>query len=127
MSSVRVEPHPRGHIASCNGRVELVQARVEACKEPGGQAREVALREEVIRQEEQEKKTKKLVAFQHQVKERVLRRERSKQQQLVAESSQAVQCEQRVAEQAVVLDQSSAKTKVDHQLSTVAVCYTVNV
>ena len=113
MSSVRVEPHLRGHIASCNGRLELVQARVEASREPGGWAREVALKEEVTRQEEQDKKAKRLLTFQHQVKQRVLQRERSKQQQLAAQSSQAVQCEQRVAEQAVALD-TSAKAKVDH-------------
>ena len=81
-SSLRLEPHLRGHVAACNGRVELVRARAELCSleddvilSDGG---EVQAREEEARRLKEER----LLAFQRDVRERVRRRERARVQQL---------------------------------------------
>lgn len=79
---LRVEAHPRGHVAACNGRVELVGARVEPYLLADGgshlQAQEMQARAEEMRRERESR----LLAFQREVRERVQRRERAKQQQL---------------------------------------------
>lgn len=79
---LRVEAHPRGHVAACNGRVELVGARVEPyLVQDGGshlQAQEVQTQAEEMRRERESR----LLAFQREVRERVQRRERARQQQL---------------------------------------------
>ena len=75
-----MEAHLRGHVAPCNGRVELVGARVEP-HSPGDArshlASEQQAREEDIRRE----KARILQAFQREVRERVQRKERAKYQQ----------------------------------------------
>lgn len=74
-STLRVIPHPRGHIASCNGAVDLVQARAERYQDAPWGGREVALLVET-RGEREREKMKELVHFRSQVKERVKRREK---------------------------------------------------
>lgn len=75
-STLRVIPHPRGHIASCNGAVDLVQARAERYQDAPWGGREVALLVETRGEREREKKMKELVHFRSQVKERVKKREK---------------------------------------------------
>lgn len=105
MASLRVERHPRGHVASCNGRVELLNPRVESCiNESPSNAAENALMIEVWTQREVERKANQLESFQKRVKNRVCQRERERQREIATVSSQLVQCEQRAAEKAVKLD-----------------------
>ena len=80
MSVLRVEAHPRGHVAPCNGKVALVGARVESHSPVYAEnhlASEQQAREEDVRRE----KTRRLQAFQREVRERVQRKERSRHQQ----------------------------------------------
>lgn len=82
MSRLCVETHLRGHVASCNGRVELVKARVEphSTRDYGScsEAQELQAKAE----EAQRQKEERLLNFQRAVKERVQRRERARQKQL---------------------------------------------
>ena len=82
MNRLRIEGHPRGHIASCNGRVELVKARVE----PHSLRESVSsldLQELQARAEEtRRRKEECLQAFQRDVRERVKRKERARLKQL---------------------------------------------
>lgn len=77
-----METHLRGHVASCNGRVELVKARVEphSTRDYGScpEAQELQARAE----EAQREKEERLLNFQRAVKERVQRRERARQKQM---------------------------------------------
>ena len=102
--SLRVERHPRGHVASCNGRVELVHARAEVCRLPVGEASEMAALVENVEKVEREKKCETLRSFQRDVRRRVGQRERSRQRQLAASSSRALHRKQRAAERAVALE-----------------------
>ena len=79
---VRIEGHLRGHVASCNGRVELVGAIVEphSCQDS---VSSLNLRELQARSEEtRRRKKERLLAFQKDVKERVRRREQDRLRQL---------------------------------------------
>lgn len=90
MSRLRVEAHLRGHVASCNGRVELVKARAELnstqdCRS-FSEAQELQARAEEARRQKEER----LLSFQRTVKERVQRRERARQKQLSEVASKHV-------------------------------------
>ena len=79
---LRVEAHPRGHVAACNGRVELVGARVEPCLLADGGSYPPAQEMQAKTEEMKREKESRLLAFQREVRERVQRRERARQQQL---------------------------------------------
>lgn len=104
-TSVRIVPHPRGHIASCNGRVDRVQARVERStyQHPPWGGREVATLVEAEGNRQRERKMAELVHFQNQVKARVRRRG------VVASCCDIAWPEQRVSEQAVKLEEKVKK------------------
>ena len=75
---LRVQPHIRGHIASCNGRVELVKTQVESYP-MGGDVIALDTQELQARGEETRRmKEERLLAFQRDVKERVRRKERAR-------------------------------------------------
>ncbi|CAI8019237.1 hypothetical protein GBAR_LOCUS11581 [Geodia barretti] len=75
---LRVQPHIRGHIASCNGRVELVKTQVESYQ-MGGDVIALDTQELQARGEETRRmKEERLLAFQRDVKERVRRKERAR-------------------------------------------------
>lgn len=105
--AVRVERHPRGHIASCNGRVELVNARAEVCPASCGEASDRAAWVDGVEKEERQRKTEMLRSFQRDVKRRVALREQAKQRQIAASCHHVLQSEQRVAEKAMVLEHRS--------------------
>ena len=79
---LRAEPHLRGHVAACNGRVELVRARAELCSPQDAiippDSREIQAKAE----ERERRKEEQLLAFQRSVRERVQRKERARLQQL---------------------------------------------
>lgn len=87
---LRVGTHLRGHVASCNGRVELVRARAEPHSQQDGEScfetQELQARAEEIRKQKEER----LLTFQRDVKERVQRRERARQKQLSEAASKPV-------------------------------------
>ena len=101
---LRIEPHPRGHIASCNGRINNVGVRVEHSYDAPENAVQTAAVFQDWSRKEKERKVQELARFQKNVKSRVLEKEKAKQQQLVADSTKRVQSEQRAAEKAVNLD-----------------------
>ena len=103
-ASLRVERHPRGHIASCNGKVELLKTKVVSCTDPSRNAAENALLMDVLARREKERKAQELENFQKRVKHRVSQREREKQQEIAHKSTELAQSEQRAAEKAVKLD-----------------------
>ena len=90
MSELRVATHIRGHVASCNGKVELVKARAEQCSVGGSEnclnVQELQAKAEEIRRLKEER----LQTFQRDVKERVKRRERTRQKQLLKSASRHV-------------------------------------
>ena len=104
MASLRVERHPRGHVASCNGKVELLSTRVVSCTDPSGNAAENAVMMDVWTRREKERKAQQLESFQRRVKHRVSQREREKQREMAHKSTELVQSEQRAAEKAEKLD-----------------------
>lgn len=105
MASLRVERHPRGHIAACNGRVEILNTRVESCTNYRlGNASENALKFDAWARRENERKAYQLENFQRRVKHRVCQRERERQREIAAVSGELVKSEQRAAEKAVKLD-----------------------
>lgn len=105
MASLRVERHPRGHIAACNGRVELLNTRVESYSENRpGNASENALKVDAWTRSENERKAHQLESFQRRVKYRVFQRERERQREIATVSTELVMSEQRAAEKAVKLD-----------------------
>ena len=110
-ASLRVERHPRGHIASCNGRVELLNTRVVSCTDPSRKATEKALLMDVLARREKERKAQELENFQKRVKHRVSQREREKQQEIAHKSTELAQSEQRAAEKAVKLDKIKVESK----------------
>ncbi len=109
-ASLRVERHPRGHVASCNGRVELLNTRVVSCTDPSTKATENALLMDVLARREKERKAQELESFQKRVKHRVSQREKEKQREIAYKSTELVQSEQRVAEKAVKLDKIKVET-----------------
>ena len=111
-ASLRVERHPRGHIASCNGRVELLNTKVVSCTDPSRNAAENALLMDVLGRREKERKAQELESFQRRVKHRVSQREREKQQEIAHKSTELVQSEQRAAEKAVKLDKIKVESKI---------------
>lgn len=87
--SLRVESHPRGHVAPCNGRVELVNARVEQCADLSGDNKEVAAATEAWGRAQRERKAERLHRFQREVRARVRERERERRQrELASEAAQ---------------------------------------
>ena len=105
--ALRVERHPRGHIASCNGRVELVNARAEVCRVPCREASDMAAWVDGVEKEERQRKIKMLRSFQRDVKRRVALQEQAKQRQIAVSCHHALQSEQRVAEKAMVMEHRS--------------------
>ena len=105
MASLRVERHPRGHIAACNGRLEILNTRVESCTNyRPGNASENAQKFDACARRERERKAYQLESFQKRVKHRVCQRERERQREIAAVSGELVKSEQRAAEKAVKLD-----------------------
>lgn len=102
--SLKIQPHIRGHVSSCNGRVDLVGAKVEQCQDHIQSASNVASEIETQLQREREKKKKGLAKFQKRVKQRAFEWERTKQLQLAARTTETVESELKIAEQAVKLD-----------------------
>ena len=90
MSELRVATHIRGHVASCNGKVELVKARAEQCS-LGVSENYLSVQELQAKAEEVRRlKEERLRIFQRDVKERVKRRERTRQKQLLESASRHV-------------------------------------
>lgn len=113
MTSLRVERHPRGHVASCNGQVELLSTRVESCfNHSPGNASQTALLVETLSRKERERKAQQLETFQKRVKHRVTQRERERQREIATVSNELVKCEQKAAEKAVKLDKIKVKPKL---------------
>ena len=105
MASLRVERHLRGHIAACNGKVELLNTKVEPCVDSRpGNASEAALIVDLWARREKERKAHQLESFQKRVRHRVSQREKERQREIAAVSTELVQCEQKAAEKAVKLD-----------------------
>ena len=116
MASLRVERHPRGHIAACNGRVEILNTRVESCTNYRlGNASENALKFDAWARRENERKAYQLENFQRRVKHRVCQRERERQREIAAVSGELVKSEQRAAEKAVKLDRIKVSSLFHNQ------------
>lgn len=103
--SLKVYPHPRCHIAPCNGSLDLLKAKVD--RYPNGQCLSAAERAALVDEwtdKETERKALRLAQFQREVKLRVSAREKLIQQEMVETSSKAMQAEQAAAERALKLD-----------------------
>ncbi len=111
-SSLRVARHPRGHVAGCNGRVELLSAKVEPCREREEDAVKMAALAEARGREERERREKRLQSFQREVRERVRRREKRRQLQVAASAEEAAQSEQRVVQRAVGVEAPGREVSV---------------
>ena len=107
--SLKIQPHIRGHVSSCNGRVDLVGVKVEQCQEHIQNASNIATEVEAQVQRERERKKIELAKFQKRVKQRAFEWERTKQLQLAAKTTETVESEQKIAEQAVKLDKIKVK------------------
>lgn len=81
-TGLRVEAHIRGHVASCNGRVELVRARAEHHSLSVDQSPVDPLELQARAEQRRRQKEERLLAFQRDVKERVRRKELARQKQL---------------------------------------------
>ncbi len=106
--TLKIEPHIRGHIAGCNGRVDRVGAKAEQCRDIPQNATHMAALMETQDREDRERKRQELELFKRRVKQRATEWERTKQQQIAVSSTETVASEQKIAEQALKLD----KTKV---------------
>ena len=95
MSEIRVVTHLRGHMASCNGRVELVEVRAEQCSLRGSESCLDIQKLQAKAEEIRKLKEERLRTFQRDVQERVQRRERTRQKQLLEATSRHVLKEQR--------------------------------
>lgn len=103
--TLRVRPHPRGHIASCNGSLEQLEARVEHfLDDPSLNAVEKAVLVEEWSEKEKEKKAARLAQFKKGVKERVSARRKLMEQEMAENTTKAMQSEQAAAERAMKLD-----------------------
>ena len=94
---LRVEPHPRGHIASCNGNREQVAAFAEPCA-VGLDSRNKALAMEERMRREREKKRQKILDFQRRMKKGLSQKEKAWKQMMAENASKAVECEQKAVE-----------------------------
>ena len=105
--SLKVEVHPRGHVALCNGPIHRIPIKIEQnLDDPPGNAEEMADRVQEWTKRESERKALKLAKFQRTVKTRVNARERLMQQEMAATSSKAMQSD---AEKALKLDKSQQR------------------
>ena len=103
---LRVRPHIRGHIASCNGSVEKLEARIECDhNDPRLSAVERAALVEEWTEKERERKAERLAKFQKNVKIRVSAREKVMQKEMAETSNKAMKSEQKAAERAMKLDE----------------------
>ena len=108
--SLKVCPHPRGHIASCNGSLHRFTTKVELYPyDPSLSASQRAALVEEWTKKERQRKTLKLAQFQKEVKLRVSTREKLIQQEMMATSSKAMQSEQAIVEKALKLDDIKVK------------------
>jgi len=111
--SLRVCPHPRGHIASCNGSLQKFQTKVECdLHNPHLSAAERAALVQDWTEKERERKALRLARFQQEVKDRVSAREKLIQQEIAQTSSKAMRLEQEAAERALKLDNTKVNTCV---------------
>ena len=88
-TSLKVTPHPRGHIASCNGRVEKIEAWVEpvdiaSCSTCASHR---ASQVQSLVQHERERKLAELARFRKDVKKRVRQVEKAKERKLLTEAT----------------------------------------
>ena len=86
-TSLKVTPHPRGHIASCNGRVESIEAWAEPVDIPSCSncASHRAAQVQRLAQQEGEKKLAELTKFRKNVKRRVRQVEKTREQKTCVE------------------------------------------
>lgn len=117
--SLKVCPHPRGHVASCNGSLDQLQTRIHCdFNDRRLSAGERATLVQEWTHKERERKAQKLAQFQKDVKSRVSAREKLIQQEMAATSSKAMKYEQEAAEKALKLDNTKVsgftKIPVDH-------------
>ncbi len=103
-STLRIEPHIRGHIAWCNGSVEQVGAKAEHCKNSPQTATELAVLIEARAKQDRDRKNKELERFRRRVKQRTIEWERENKQQLAVNTTQTIASEQKIVQQAVQLD-----------------------
>lgn len=120
-STLRVDPHLRGHIAWCNGSVEKVGAKAEQCRSTPQNATEEAALIEARAKQDRDRKNKELENFRRRVKQRAAEWERTKKQQLAINTTQTVASEQKIVEQAAQLD----KRKVNYNTVLVIFSYLV--
>lgn len=88
-TSLKVTPHPRGHIASCNGRVETIEAWVEpvdvlSCPTCVSQR---AAQVQKLTQQEREKRLAKLAKFRKDVNKRVRQVGKNTEQEVYAKTA----------------------------------------
>lgn len=104
--NLRVDRHPRGHVAACNGDLDVVGAVVEQYDNDDlfGNADVTAAKVQEWSEREMEKKAQRLIQFQRRVRSRVSATERLIQQEMATASSRNMQSEQAAAERAVKLD-----------------------
>ena len=104
--TLKIEPHIRGHIASCNGRVDRVGAKAEQCGDHSHDynASDMAALVDAQVRRGRERKRQELEKFKRRVKQRAVAWERTKQLQMAATTTEIVTSEQKTAEQAVKLD-----------------------
>ncbi len=102
--SLRVDSHIRGHVASCNGRVDKLRIKVEQDIENPGNAVEQAAHVEDWSKNEWKRKELRLAQFRKEVKNRVSAREKLIQKEIAATSTKAMQSEQEAVERALKLD-----------------------
>lgn len=108
--SLKVCPHPRGHVASCNGSLHSFKTKVEQYPyDPSLSASQRAALVEEWTEKETQRKALKLAQFQKEVKLRVSAREKLIQQEMVATSSKAMQSEQAAVERALRLDDTKVE------------------
>ncbi len=106
--TLKIEPHIRGHIAGCNGRVDRVGAKAEQCRDNPQNATHMAALMETQARENRERKRQELELFKRRVRQRSTEWERTKQRQIAISNTETIASEQKIAEQALKLD----KTKV---------------
>ena len=99
--TLRVDRHPRGHVAPCNGDIGLVGASVVQCSEENSSW--TASQVQKWGERELEKKAQRLIQFQRSVKDRVNTRERLVQRKMATVSGKDIGSEPTAAERAVQL------------------------
>ena len=117
-TSWKVSSHPRGHVAHCNGSLDLLKTRVEQYpNDPCLTASERAQLVNEWTEKETERKSLKLAQFQKEVKFRVSAREKQIQQEMVAATSKAMDTEQAIVDQALKLDDTKVRRVSPHAYS----------